>query len=75
VRAGAEALARELGAELHIRPVQRACFIPGRVAALHDRRGRWIGTMGEVHPQVIENHGLRHPVAAMELSLVKLLES
>lgn len=73
IRAVAEALAREMGAELDIRPAQLASFIPGRVAALHDGVGRWIGTMGEVHPQVIENYGLRHPVVAMELSLEKLL--
>jgi phenylalanyl-tRNA synthetase beta subunit len=29
--------------------------------------------MGELHPEVLENYGLRHPVAVLELSLEKLL--
>lgn len=72
IRAVTESLAREMGAGLDIHPGQYPGFIPGRVAALHDGTGRRIGTMGEVHPQVIENYGLRHPVAVMELSLEKL---
>lgn len=49
-------------------------FIPGRVAAILDRRGRRIGTMGEVHPEVLENYGLQHATAVMEWSLEQLLE-
>jgi phenylalanyl-tRNA synthetase beta chain len=75
IRAVAEALAREMGAGLDIRPGQGPGFIPGRVAALHNAAGQRIGTMGEVHPQVLEHYGLRHPVAALELSLEKLLMS
>jgi phenylalanyl-tRNA synthetase beta subunit len=29
--------------------------------------------MGEVHPEVLENYGLRHPAAVLELSLASLL--
>jgi phenylalanyl-tRNA synthetase beta chain len=33
-----------------------------------------IGVMGEVHPEVLESYGLKHPVSVMELSLAKLLK-
>jgi len=28
--------------------------------------------MGEVHPEVLEAYGLKHPVSVLELSLAKL---
>jgi len=74
IRAVSDAFAHEMGAALTVHPTQIACFIPGRVAALHDAAGRWIGTLGEVHPQVLENYGLRHAVAALELNLEALVE-
>ncbi|HMK83987.1 MAG TPA: hypothetical protein VK503_09735 [Candidatus Bathyarchaeia archaeon] len=35
-------------------------------------RGNQVGTIGEVHPQVIENWNLEDPVTAMELDLTRL---
>lgn len=32
-----------------------------------------IGVMGEVHPEVLEAYGLKHPVSVLELSLAKLV--
>ena len=44
-------------------------FIAGRVASLRDANGQRLGVLGEVHPIVLENYGLKHPVSVVELSL------
>jgi len=74
VRAVADAFAHELGAKLEVRPTEHPGFLPGRVAALWVGEAR-LGVMGEVHPEVLENYGLRHPVSALELSLEGLLRA
>ena len=73
IRAVADAFAHELGSACRVQPSQHASFIPGRAAALLDAQGQPLGVMGEVHPEVLENYGLKHPVSVMELSLEKLL--
>lgn len=82
IRAVADAFAHELDAPLEIRPTEHPSFIPGRAAALftagpvssQSSEPEQIGVMGEVHPEVLESYGLKHPVAAMQLSLEKLLK-
>ncbi|TWT43754.1 Phenylalanine--tRNA ligase beta subunit [Phycisphaerae bacterium RAS1] len=69
IRAVADAFAHEMGAACAIRPTEHPSFIPGRAAALHDPAGNAIGVMGELHPEVIEAHGLKHAVAVMEMRL------
>lgn len=73
IRAVTDAFVHEMGAECAVQPTEHAGFIPGRVAALLDTQGRHLGTMGEVHPQVLENYGLKHPVSVLELNLTALL--
>lgn len=73
IRAVADAFVHEMGAAVRIEPTEHSSYIPGRVAALLDAEGRRLGTMGEVHPEVLENYGLKHPVSVLELSLAKLL--
>jgi len=75
VRGVADALVQELGAACRIEPVEHPSFIPGRVAGFFDAGGTRLGTMGELHPAVLENYGLRHPVAVLEVSLEKLLRT
>ena len=75
IRAVADAFVHEMGAAQAVKPTEHASFIPGRAAALFDDQGRPLGVMGEVHPEVLENYGLRHPVAVLELSLAKLVTS
>jgi phenylalanyl-tRNA synthetase beta chain len=72
IRAICDALGHELDREIGIRAAEHASFIPGRAAELV-RDGRRLGIMGELHPEVLENYGLKHPVAVLELSLEKLL--
>lgn len=73
IRAVVDAFARELAVTCDVRPTEHPGFIPGRVAALHGADGRPLGVMGEVHPEVLEAYGLKHPVVAFELSLEQLL--
>ncbi|MFO7676463.1 MAG: phenylalanine--tRNA ligase subunit beta [bacterium] len=76
VRALAAALARELCAEPEFEAAEHPAYIPGRCARiLLPRAGQRgpAGTVGEIHPQVLENFGLGQPVAVFELDL-SLLE-
>ena len=73
VRAIADAFVHELGATCVVKPTEHASHIPGRVAALHDASGARLGTLGELHPEVLEAYGLKHPVAVLELSLAQLI--
>jgi len=52
-----------------------ALFEGGHAAELFDTHDRDVGTMGELHPEVLENYGLKHPGSVMELSLKKLLQA
>ncbi len=72
IRAVADAFVHEMDATYAVRPTEHPGFIAGRVAALFDDHGNEIGRMGEVHPQVLENYGLKHPVSVMEMSLERL---
>lgn len=73
IRAVCDALAHELDRQVDVRPAEDPRFIPRRAAVLQTAAGRPIGVMGEVHPEVLESYGLRHPVAVLELSLAELM--
>jgi phenylalanyl-tRNA synthetase beta chain len=69
-RAAVDAVVRELqladGAALAYRPASARLFLPGRGAEVL-ARGRRIGLVGEVHPEVLERFRIVHPVAVAEL--------
>ncbi len=67
------ALLSPLEMEPKLKAVSHPSFIEGRTARV-EVEGVDIGIIGEVHPEVILNFGLRNPVAAFEISLEKLLE-
>ena len=73
IRAVADAFVHEMGAKYAVKPAESPSFIPKRAAALFGSSGQLIGSMGEIHPEVLEAYGLKHPVAVLELSLEKLL--
>jgi phenylalanyl-tRNA synthetase beta chain len=77
IRAVADAFVHEMGGTYTVKAPDEIDprFIPGRVAALFDPNGRSLGVMGEVHPEVLEAYGLKHPVSVLELSLEKLLQA
>ncbi len=72
IRAVADAFAHEMDVEIEIKPTEHPSYLPGRAAALFDTSGARVGIMGEVHPEVLENYGLKHPVSVLELSLESL---
>jgi len=57
-----------LSLEPQLVPLEDPRFIPGRAAEIRVK-GRKVGHLGEVHPQVLENWGIQMPCAAVELSL------
>jgi phenylalanyl-tRNA synthetase beta chain len=67
IRAVAEALLREFGVSPELRPVEHPSFSEGR-AVEFIKGGKSIGIAGELHPEVILNFELEHPVAAFELT-------
>ncbi|RMF78636.1 MAG: phenylalanine--tRNA ligase subunit beta, partial [Planctomycetota bacterium] len=59
--------------KLRYAAVEHPGFIAGRVASVAVGDGASIGLLGEIHPEVLENYGLRHPVAVFEVDLAALL--
>jgi len=71
IRQIVETIARALGISVAFEEADHGSFIPGRAAHLKlDNHA--IATLGEIHPQVITNHGLDMPVAAAEINLTEL---
>ncbi|MDI6819692.1 MAG: phenylalanine--tRNA ligase subunit beta [Candidatus Hodarchaeaceae archaeon] len=68
IKAVTEAVLRDLGIAHEIRPLDHPSFLEGRAAEVA-ADGRCLGMIGELHPEVILNFELGHPVAAFELDL------
>lgn len=68
LRACFDAVAREMGLNLEVRPADDGVFLPGRGAWLFDGERR-VGVLGEVHPEVLESFKLGYPVSLFELDL------
>lgn len=66
-----DALLRELGWKGEYTAIKDPTFVEGRVAAFI-MDGKAIGVLGEVHPEVLINFGLTHPVALAELTLQRV---
>ncbi len=63
-----ESVAKELGLEYDIVESDDLAFLEGRRASVRVN-GKTIGVFGEIHPDVITNFGLDHPIVAFELEL------
>ncbi|EMA43175.1 phenylalanine--tRNA ligase subunit beta [Halococcus saccharolyticus] len=59
------ALARAFDVSLETSPTEHASFIDGRAASVV-LDGKQVGIVGELHPEVLVEHGLELPVAAFE---------
>lgn len=57
---------------LEVKPITNPTFIPGRAGEIW-LKGKKAGIIGELHPEVLENFGLKYPVAIFELDLSVLL--
>jgi phenylalanyl-tRNA synthetase beta chain len=66
-----DALLRELGLQGEYISIQDPTFVDGRAAAFK-LDGKPIGVLGEVHPEVLTNFGLTHPVALGEIVLKRV---
>ncbi len=67
IRSYTDALLREIIEESPVyQETEHPVFIPGRTAQII-LNGRYLGTIGEVHPEVLENFGLTHPVVMTEI--------
>jgi phenylalanyl-tRNA synthetase beta chain len=74
IRAACDALAAEIGCgpDLEVRNGALGCYLEGRCGEIFFK-GRKVGHLGEIHPEVLENFGLGHPVAVFELDLDAVL--
>lgn len=75
IRTAATALLRELGWTLEAQPSDHPSYIPGRGAEIFAIQGddrRVVGTMGELHPEVLERFKLVQPASVFEIDLSKL---
>jgi phenylalanyl-tRNA synthetase beta chain len=62
-----------LSREYTLVPLEDPRFVPGRAGAV-EYKGRTIGVIGEIHPEVLENWGIQQPAAAGEIRLDAILE-
>lgn len=75
VRAAAECLLREHGVALRTRGADLPSFLPGRgaeILVVRDGQEQVVGTLGELHPEVLEAFRLRLPAAIFEVDLTAL---
>ncbi len=63
----------QLGLSGDIKKAEHGSFLPGRAGRVIVS-GKEVGFLGEVHPQVLENHKIMVPVVALELNLDALFE-
>jgi phenylalanyl-tRNA synthetase beta chain len=66
-----DALLSSLGLDYRLKAAEHPSLIPGRAARVVIGR-REVGFIGEVHPEVLNNWGLRMPAAAFELDVTPL---
>jgi phenylalanyl-tRNA synthetase beta chain len=73
IKSAVEALLRNLGLkQWSIRAVGHTSFIEGRAAAAVIK-GKELGVLGEMHPEVLNNFELENPVCAFELDVEQIL--
>jgi phenylalanyl-tRNA synthetase beta chain len=71
MKSALDALFMNLGLQWQIKETKHLSFIEGRVGtAVIDKTE--VGTLGEIHPKVLENWTLENPVAAFELNMNKI---
>jgi len=74
VKSFAEALLANLGLKnWQIKEAKHPSFLEGRTAAIH-MKGKCLGILGEVHPEVLNNFELENSTVAFEIDLDSLLK-
>jgi len=74
IKSVAEAFLASLGLKWQIREAKHPSFLEGRTAAIIIK-GKKLGILGEIHPQVLNNFELENPVAAFEMNIEKILKT
>ncbi|MDY6966495.1 MAG: phenylalanine--tRNA ligase subunit beta [Halobacteriota archaeon] len=68
IRSVVESVLRELGLKFEMTESENPSFLDGRRADVRLATGDFIATFGELHPEVIVNFGLEHPIIGFELN-------
>ncbi len=69
IKSIAEAVLANIGVKRwKVKAARHPSFLQGRVAAIHIK-GRKVGVLGEIHPEVINNFELENPAGAFEIDL------
>ena len=61
-------LEEQLDLKLDIKETEHPSFIPGRVGSI-SLKGKQIGIIGEISPQVLKNWHLKLPASALEICI------
>jgi phenylalanyl-tRNA synthetase beta chain len=72
IRSMTEALLEAIGYKPEFKPIKHPSFIDGRVSEINVK-GKVVGVLGEIHPQVLNNFEVEQSTAAMEINLDLLL--
>ncbi|MBA2857775.1 phenylalanyl-tRNA synthetase beta chain [Methanococcus maripaludis] len=68
IKSSTEALLREFFEGFEFENYEHPAFIPGRCAKIL-KSGKEVGFFGEIHPEVILNFELEHPVVGFEITI------
>ncbi len=68
IKAVYESVAKEAGLESKLEAATHPSFIEGRCAKIVSK-GKGVGFLGEIHPEVLNNFGIEEPTAALEIEL------
>lgn len=66
-----EVLSKNLDFKYSLKETNESFFIEGRVGEIKNKN-KTIGTIGEIHPQVLNQLEIEHPTVAFELNLEKI---
>jgi phenylalanyl-tRNA synthetase beta chain len=73
IHADLDFLLFQLGEEVRLEEIEHPSFIPGRAAKVFLSSGRYLGLLGEVHPEVLRKWEISVPVAAFEIDLESMV--
>jgi phenylalanyl-tRNA synthetase beta chain len=73
IKSALDALFMNLGIEWEIKEAKHPSFLEGRTAAIYVK-GKRLGIIGEMHPEVLNNFKLENPTVAFEMNLDPLLK-
>ncbi len=71
---GGDAAGKAAGRTYFLKPIQEDTFFPGRAAAIMctmepGKEPVRLGSMGVLHPEVLQNFDLKHPCSVLELNI------